>query len=381
MSASAELDLNLMRRALNLAEKGRLTTGSNPRVGCVIARNGHIIGEGYHLQAGSPHAEVHALRAVTAQGQDARGATAYVTLEPCSHHGRTPPCAEALVNAGVARVVVAMTDPNPQVAGRGLKCLRDAGIAVDVGLLQAQAEALNPGFIKRMRTGFPFVRVKLAASLDGRTALANGDSQWITSRAARQDVQRLRAQSNAIITGADSVLADDPSMNVRPHELGDWQALLTPLAEHGLSYQQPLRVVVDGRNRLQPPRQLLACEGEVLLASLGEYSCTWPEQVQHWRSAPNGNHVDLLGLILTLGQRGINEVLVEAGAHLAGAFIQAELWDEIILYQAPKLLGEGGRGLVQWPPLTQLSQALSLQYSDIRQIGPDLRLTLTRRER
>ncbi|WP_298444789.1 bifunctional diaminohydroxyphosphoribosylaminopyrimidine deaminase/5-amino-6-(5-phosphoribosylamino)uracil reductase RibD [uncultured Ferrimonas sp.] len=369
----SEIDARHMTRALKLAARGLLTTRPNPRVGCVIVNDGQVVGEGAHLKAGEPHAEVHALRAA---GDAARGATAYVTLEPCSHYGRTPPCAEALINAGVARVVAAMVDPNPQVAGRGLKMLQDAGIEVQHGLLQADAEALNPGFIKRMRTGFPLVRIKIAASVDGRTALANGASQWITGPKARQDVQRLRAQSDAIITGTDSVLADDPSMNVRHGELGHWQAQVA-----AAELQQPLRVVIDGRNRLAPPLQLLQCPGDILLASTGEYECDWPAAVSTWRSAPRDGKVDLIMLMMELGKRGINEVLVEAGSNLAGAFISAELWDEIILYQAPKLMGNPARGLLELPEFTRMTDAVSLQFNDVRLVGGDLRLTLTRRER
>ncbi|QIZ77570.1 bifunctional diaminohydroxyphosphoribosylaminopyrimidine deaminase/5-amino-6-(5-phosphoribosylamino)uracil reductase RibD [Ferrimonas lipolytica] len=367
------IDAQHMARALQLAKRGLLTTRPNPRVGCVIVRGDQVVGEGAHLKAGEPHAEVHALRAA---GDAARGATAYVTLEPCSHYGRTPPCAEALIKAGVARVVAAMVDPNPQVAGRGLKMLQNAGIEVSHGLLQAQAEALNPGFIKRMRTGFPFVTIKLAASVDGRTALANGESKWITGPKARQDVQRLRARCDAIITGADSVLIDDPSMNVRHSQLGHWQAKLEPQ-----QLQQPLRVVIDGRARLAPPLQLLQCEGEILLATTEEYQCQWPEAVSTWRSAPHNGKVDLILLMMELGKRGINEVLVEAGASLAAAFIKAELWDEIVLYQAPKLMGNPARGLLELPEFAQMTEAVSLQFNDIRLVGGDLRLSLTRRER
>ena len=236
------LDAHYMARAIELARKGLYTTHPNPRVGCVIVRDGQVVGEGWHVRTGEPHAEVHALRAA---GDQARGATAYVTLEPCSHYGHTPPCAEGLITAGVARVVAAMQDPNPDVAGRGLKRLVDAGIQVCSGVLEAQARALNPGFLKRMEHGLPFVRVKMAMSLDGRTAMANGESQWITGPAARSAVQRLRAQASVVLTGADTVLADGARLTVRGPELG-LDPELTALA---LS-RPPLRVLVDGRLRV-----------------------------------------------------------------------------------------------------------------------------------
>jgi diaminohydroxyphosphoribosylaminopyrimidine deaminase/5-amino-6-(5-phosphoribosylamino)uracil reductase len=303
----AVLDLLSMARALELARKGVYSTHPNPRVGCVIVAAGQVVGEGWHARAGEPHAEVHALRQA---GAKARGATAYVTLEPCSHHGRTPPCAEALVQAGVARVVAAMQDPNPQVAGRGLARLQEAGIEVACGVLEGEARALNVGFIKRMEQGLPYVRVKLAMSLDGRTAMASGESQWITGPAARAAVQRLRARASVVLTGADTVLADGARLTVRPDELG-LNAELTALA----MTRPPLRVLVDGRLRvpLSAPfyqagkalvatcaaagaRQLFLDDGHELLAVSGS----------------NG-HVDLRKLLLELAARGANEVLVEAG--------------------------------------------------------------------
>ncbi|MBY6187081.1 bifunctional diaminohydroxyphosphoribosylaminopyrimidine deaminase/5-amino-6-(5-phosphoribosylamino)uracil reductase RibD [Marinobacter hydrocarbonoclasticus] len=367
-------DARHMARALELARKGQLTTRPNPRVGCVLVKDGAVIGEGYHMRAGGPHAEVHALRAA---GDAARGATAYVTLEPCSHYGRTPPCSQALIDAGVARVVAAMVDPNPQVAGRGLKMLVDAGIVAEHGLMAAEAEAVNPGFMKRMRTGLPLVRVKLASSLDGRTALANGESKWITGPEARADVQRLRAISDAVITGADSVLADNPSMNVRHGELGHWQSRIDADA-----LMQPLRVVVDGRARLAPPLKLLESEGPLMLATLGDYPADWPEAVSVWQAADNGaGKVDLTELLKELARREMNEVLVEAGSALAGAFIAQGLWDELWLYQAPKLMGSEARGLVALPACENMAQVASLSVKDVRRVGADLRLILTRQEK
>jgi diaminohydroxyphosphoribosylaminopyrimidine deaminase/5-amino-6-(5-phosphoribosylamino)uracil reductase len=328
---------------------------------------GPIVGEGWHARAGEPHAEVHALRQA---GAKARGATAYVTLEPCSHHGRTPPCAEALVQAGVARVVAAMQDPNPQVAGRGLARLQEAGIEVACGVLESQARALNVGFIKRMELGLPYVRVKLAMSLDGRTAMASGESQWITGPAARAAVQRLRARASVVLTGADTVLADGARLTVRPDELG-LNAELTALA----MTRPPLRVLVDGRLRvpLSAPfyqagkalvatcavagaRQLFLDDGHELLAVSG---C-------------NG-HVDLRKLLLELAARGANEVLVEAGPRLAGAFARQGLVDEYQLFVAAKFLGSSARPLLEWP-LAKMAEAQELQIVEMRAVGADWRI-------
>ncbi len=346
-----------MARALQLAARGLCTTTPNPRVGCVIVKDGAVIGEGWHQRTGEPHAEAHALAAA---GAAARGATAYVSLEPCSHHGRTPPCSEALIRAGVARVVAAMRDPNPVVAGAGIGMLTLAGIQAEVGLLEADARALNPGFVSRMSRGRPWVRLKTAATLDGRTALANGQSQWITGAAARADVQRLRARACAILTGSGTVLADDPRMNVRDFDIG----------------RQPLRVVVD--STLRTPA------GAALLPAL--VACHHADAAR--RAALDGagaeivelpgadGRVDLAALLATLAQRDINEVHVEAGAALNGALLAAGLVDEWIAYVAPMTLGDGARGLFAHPPLTALADAARFRLADVRQIGGDLRLTL-----
>lgn len=352
-----------MARALELARKGLYSTHPNPRVGCVIVRDGQVVGEGWHVRAGEPHAEVHALRQA---GERARGATAYVTLEPCSHHGRTPPCADALVAAGVGRVVAAMQDPNPQVAGRGLKRLEDAGIAVSSGVLEAEAKALNAGFIKRMEQGLPFVRVKLAMSLDGRTAMASGESQWITGPAARAAVQRLRARASVVLTGADTVLMDAARLTVRPDELG-LDAELTALA----ASRPPLRVLVDGRLRV-PSDVPFFQAGPALVATALE-----------GREAPAGHEliavpgadgrVDLRRLLEALASRGVNEVLVEAGPRLAGAFAQAGLVDEYQIFFAGKFLGSGARPLLDWP-LERMAEAPELSIVEVRAVGEDWRV-------
>ncbi|QSW36335.1 bifunctional diaminohydroxyphosphoribosylaminopyrimidine deaminase/5-amino-6-(5-phosphoribosylamino)uracil reductase RibD [Leclercia pneumoniae] len=358
-----------MARALKLAQRGRFTTHPNPNVGCVIVKEGEIVGEGFHFRAGEPHAEVHALRMA---GEKARGATAYVTLEPCSHHGRTPPCCEALINAGVTRVVAAMQDPNPQVAGRGLFRLQQEGIEVSHGLMMQEAEAINKGFLKRMRTGFPFIQLKLGASLDGRTAMANGESQWITSAQSRRDVQRLRAQSHAILTTSDTVLADNPSMTVRWDELSaDTQSCYSQD-----DLRQPLRIVLDRQNRVTPEHRIVQQPGETLFVRTGEDSRTWPEGVRTLIVPEHNGHLDLVVLMMQLGRQQVNSIWVEAGPTLAGALLQAGLVDELIVYVAPKLLGNDARGLFVLPGLEKLADAPQLKFSEIRPVGPDICLHL-----
>ena len=367
LTEQAALDVHYMARALELARKGLYSTHPNPRVGCVIVREGQIVGEGWHALAGEPHAEVHALRQA---GEQARGATAYVTLEPCSHHGRTPPCADALVNAGVTRVVASMQDPNPEVAGRGLLRLMTAGIAVQCGVLEAEARALNKGFIKRMETGQPYVRVKLAMSLDGRTAMASGESQWITGPEARSAVQRLRAQSSLVLTGADTVLADKARLTVRPDELG-LNAELTALA----AARAPLRVLIDGRLRVPLDAPFFQA-GSALVATCaaasarGRYHDEGHEIVA---MADSAGHVDLRKLLTELGTRGVNEVLVEAGPRLAGAFTRLGLVDEFQIFIAGKFLGSSARPLLDLP-LAQMSEALELNIVEMRAVGNDWRV-------
>ena len=353
------LDHEYMTRALRLAEQGLATTTPNPRVGCVIVRDGAIVGEGWHQRAGEAHAEIHALRQA---GEAARGATVYVTLEPCSHHGRTPPCAEALVDAGVGRVVAAMRDPNPLVAGNGLALLELAGIPTTCGLMEVEARELNIGFVARMTRGRPWLRIKTAASLDGKTALNNGVSQWITGRDARRDVHRLRARSCAMLTGSGTVLADDPQLSVREVETS----------------RQPLRVVVDSRLQTPPTAKILS-GGGTLIACAEER----PERAAALREAGaevlllpgEAGRVDLAALLAELARRGCNEVTVEAGARLNGALLQAGLVDELILYYAPLLLGDKARGLFDLPELTEMAGRQELRVLDLCQIGPDIRLT------
>jgi len=347
-----------MARALRLAERGLNTTTPNPRVGCVLVREGRVVGEGWHEKAGQPHAEAYALRAA---GDRARGAVAYVSLEPCSHHGRTPPCCDALIEAGVARVVAAMEDPNPRVAGEGLARLRSAGISVACGLMEQAARELNIGFVSRMSRGRPWLRLKAAASLDGKTALANGVSQWITGPDARRDAHAWRARSCAVLTGIGTVRDDDPRLTVRdvPCE------------------RQPLRVIVDSRLETPPNARIL--EGGEVLIACGDLVPSSADAL-HDRGAkivqlPNASgKVDLPALMQELGRRGINEVLVEAGFKLNGSLLREGLVDEFLLYLAPSLIGDAARGLFDLPALNELSGQRRLDIRDVRMVGADLRI-------
>lgn len=352
------VDHGMMARALQLAENGLWTTSPNPRVGCVLVRDGWIVGEGWHEKAGEPHAEVHALRAA---GPKARGATAYVTLEPCSHHGRTPPCAEALIAAGVSRVVAAMSDPNPLVAGQGLALLQAAGIETASGLLENEARELNIGFVSRMTRGRPWLRLKTAASLDGKTALSNGVSQWITGPEARRDGHRWRARACAILTGIGTVRDDDPQLNVRDVQ--------TP--------RQPLRVVVD--SKLETPLTARILDGgPVLIAGAvddAERKAALTKAGAEVLILPNAQgKVELKDLLEELGRRGINEVHAEAGFKLNGSLLREGLVDELLLYLAPCLIGHAANGLFNLPELASLDGKQRLQIRDLRQIGADIRV-------
>lgn len=369
----SEEDARFMGRALRLAERGLYTTDPNPRVGCVLARNGQILGEAWHRRAGEAHAEPLALAQA---GHRTVGATAYVTLEPCCHHGRTPPCTAALIEARVARVVVAMADPNPLVSGRGVSELRAAGLQVDLGLMEEEAADLNPGFIRRMRAGRPWVRCKLAMSLDGRTAMASGESRWITSEASRADVQRLRARSSAILTGIGTVLHDDPALTLRlDPATGQPPARASAL-------RQPLRVVLDSALRLPPSARLLREPGRTLVVTCADstegraapLAAAGAEVLRAPRDANQG--VELGWVVAELGRREANEVLIEAGPRLAGAALRQGIVDEIWLYVAPHLMGDSARGLFHLPGLTQMKERLALELLELRQIGPDLRLRL-----
>jgi len=355
-------DQRFMARALRLARQGIYTTDPNPNVGCVLVNvSGEIVGEGFHQRAGQPHAEP---LAITAAGDRARGTTAYVTLEPCNHHGRTPPCAEALIAAGVTRVVAATEDPNPTVSGRGYEKLRAAGIKVEAGVLEAEAIALNRGYTQRMRHGRPWVRAKLAVSVDGRMALANYQSQWITGDAARADVHHWRARSSAILSGIGTVLADNPSLNAR---------VADPVV-------QPLRVVVDSHLRIPADARLFAESSAGVLMAFSDDRDGRAAALESagatclQLNADEKGGVALGPLLNRLGELGINEVLVEAGPRLNGALLDAGLIDEVIVYQAPCLLGADAQGMFAITPLTAMSQRYNLQLNDIRRFGDDLRM-------
>lgn len=389
MTAFTPQDVRHMARALVLARRGLYTTDPNPRVGCVIVRDGRVVGEGWHHRAGEPHAEILALQQA---GAAARGATVYVSLEPCCHHGRTPPCTQALIQAGVGKVVAAMSDPNPVVASRGVTALQQAGIPVELGLLHDDAERLNPGFLSRMKRGRPYVRVKIAASLDGRTALAAGESKWITGAAARADVQRLRARSSAILTGAGTVLADDPFLNVRnidcdPDSDGEHATeSVSPEAKGSESrpgmpngYRQPLRVVVEGSQRLHAGARLFALPGATLVVTANSD----PEHAGRLRRAGaemlvlpgESSRVNLDDLLRHLAGRGVNELLVEAGATLCGSLLQGGWVDELVVYLAPHLLGGSARGMFDLPVLARMDQRVALEIVEVRAVGPDWRIT------
>jgi len=361
-----------MAKAIQLAEKGRYTTHPNPRVGCVLVKDDQIVGQGFHLKSGEAHAEINALNNAKENGQDVKGVTAYVTLEPCSHQGKTGPCADALIKAGVARVVFGMKDPNPEVSGRGLAKIKKAGIEVIGPIQELECEALNHGFIKRMTEGLPYIRVKLAMSVDGRTAMESGESQWITGSEARLDVQRLRAQSDAIITGIGSVLTDNPSMTVRI-DSNDQQA-------DPKNVRQPLRVIMDSALSIVPEAKILYPASQACVFSIeedmeAEHLEVLEKKDVTVRFSPRGEdgRLDLLDAMEQLADAGINEVLLETGAELAGSFLQEGLVDEIIVYMAPKLLGSSARPLFNLP-LDTMDETLDLTLKSVRQVGQDLRL-------
>jgi len=348
-------DCTFMARALRLAERGRFTTMPNPRVGCVIVRDGQIVGEGFHQRAGEGHAEVNALRDA---GREAAGATAYVTLEPCATTGRTPPCTDALIDADVAAVVFAASDPSESAAGQGVKRLEAAGIGVRHGLMASTAEAQNRGFFSRIVRGRPFVTLKLAASLDGAIAMASGESQWITGPAARADVQRLRAESGAVLTGIGTVLADDPSLTVRDTRFP--------------TERQPLRVVADSQGRMPANARMLSLSGATLVASAAPATVDGAETI---RLAASDGRVDLAALLERLGGRGINDLLVECGPGLAGRLLELGLVDELVIYQSPHIMGSETRGLASTPRWKELAHRARVCVTDRRQFGPDTRIT------
>jgi len=353
-------DHAFMSRALQLAEKGLYTTTPNPRVGCVITRNDEIVGSGWHEKVGQPHAEINALAMA---GTAARGATAYVTLEPCSHHGRTPPCTDALIRAGIARVVIAMQDPNPQVLGSGIAALKQAGITVQTGLMHNLAEALNTGFIKRMQQKKPWVSVKMAVSLDGKTALNNGQSQWITGEAARRDGHHWRARSCAIMTGIGTIRADNPRLTVR----------------HTRTSRQPKKIIIDNHLAIPIDADILK-EGDTCIFTTSAGNTAKIARLERMgvhvipSERTDQGQVNLASVMTTLAQLECNEILVEAGSALSGALIRTGLVDELIIYMAPSLLGGNARDMFQWPEFTSLEQKITPRIIDMRMIGRDIRI-------
>lgn len=367
MTTFTPVDSAHMARALQLAARGLYSAHPNPMVGCVVVAGDEVVGEGWHERAGEEHAEINALREA---GAAATGATVYVTLEPCAHHGKTPPCAEALVEAGVARVIAAMEDPYSEVAGRGLEHLRNAGIETAVGLMESAAAALNEGFISRVKHGHPFVRLKVATSIDGATAMASGESQWITGPAARHDVQKLRARSGAVITGIGTVLADDPSLNVRDERIDT----------HGV---QPLRVVLDTRLRMPLAATMLTLPGKTLVCCIegndsSELEAAGAEVVEvgtYVQESFDGERVNVFEVLAVLAERGVNDVLVEAGPRLAGYLVEKDLVDELVIYQAPHIMGSNTREMFTTPAWQVLGDRKSLDIVDVRRVGSDMKIT------
>ena len=356
-----------MTDAVQLAKQGLFSTDPNPRVGCIISRDNTIIGSGWHRQAGGAHAEVMAIESVGGDGLV--GATAYVTLEPCAHHGRTPPCCEALLSAEVARVVVAMQDPNPLVAGSGVDYLRSNGVQVECGLLQREAYELNPGFVSRMTRKRPWVRVKLASSIDGKIALENGKSRWITGRAARLDGHRWRARSSCILTGSGTVRIDNPMLNVRLEREADQSSLV---------FRQPLRAIIDSRQTTDQTARIFSTAGKILIfsaADSGKYAHLSDVSVHVSDRGANGK-LDLAGIMQYLAENEVNEVHVEAGAGLCGALLQANLLDELIIYQAATVLGSSAKGLFELPRFTDMSEQIPFVFHDVCRLGDDIRLIL-----
>ncbi len=361
----SDFDRLMMRMALIEARRGLLTAKENPRVGCVIARAREILALGYHAVTGGPHAEINAL----SQVNDANGATCYVTLEPCSHEGKTGPCADALIEAGIIRVVCAMVDPNPQVSGKGIQRLKEAGIEVEVGLFEADSYALNPGFVKRMISGIPFVWIKNSVSFDGKTALASGESKWITSPESRSDIHNLRGRVGAIVTGVDTIIADDPRLNFRANELG-----------FSSNATQPVRVVLDSKARLPNHGRLFDTEGTIIWVTRAPTPHTQliANRVTQWVLPGEEDRIDLGKLLKCLGREGINEVLIEAGQTLSGAFVNLGLVDRGVTYFAPKLLGHDARNMYHMSP-RRLADAPQIRIENIISVGPDLRLEWTLR--
>ncbi|CRK85576.1 Riboflavin biosynthesis protein RibD [Candidatus Providencia siddallii] len=360
-----------MTRAFELAQKGCFTTTPNPNVGCVIVNNGKIVGEGYHKKAGDLHAEIYALRMAK---EKSKGSTVYVTLEPCSYYGRTPPCVKALIDAGISRIVIASKDPNPQVFGNGIRILAKAGIEIINNFFLKKYDDLNRGFFKRMRTGFPYVQLKLASSLDAKTSLKSGESKWITGIESRKDVQLLRAKASAILTTSKTVISDNPSLTVRWNELPkDIQKIYQKK-----ELRQPIRIVLDNKNIVTPNHKITQLNGECwLIRSCLQTNIIWKKNIQQSFISFDKNGVNLIDLMKYLGKQNINTLLVEAGSTLASSLLKFNLFDELIIYIAPKFLGDEALNLVNIPMINNLDNAVKLKFIDIKKIGDDLRVILS----
>ncbi|MBK4765108.1 MAG: bifunctional diaminohydroxyphosphoribosylaminopyrimidine deaminase/5-amino-6-(5-phosphoribosylamino)uracil reductase RibD [Pantoea sp. Brub] len=363
------IDQIYMSRALKIAQRGYFTTTPNPNVGCVIVKNNIIIGEGWHKCKGMPHAEIYALRNA---GSEAYGSTVYVTLEPCNYYGFTPPCCDALINAGVNRVVIAVEDPNPKVTGLGIAKLKKAGINISIGLMSNESENLNKGFFKRMRTGYPWLNLKLGMSLDGRIAIKNGQSKWITSSNSRRDVQSYRAKSSAILSSSNTILIDNPSLTVRWSELNYNNSLI--LDKNLL--RQPIRIIIDTKNQITPQHRIILQPGKIWLMRKIKDNRKWPDNVTQIIGPMKGDYIDLSKMLLLLGKYQINDILVEAGSTLAGCLIKDNLLDELTIYLSPKILGHESLAVFKLFHLNNIANAPEYLFQDMQKIGDDIRLTL-----
>ncbi|ANF17174.1 5-amino-6-(5-phosphoribosylamino)uracil reductase [Buchnera aphidicola (Schlechtendalia chinensis)] len=368
-------DIFYMKEAIKIAKKGELTTSPNPNVGCIIVKNDIIIGTGWHKKSGKPHAEIYALKKA---GEKAKQSTVYITLEPCCHFGKTPPCCIALIKAGVAKVVISSLDPNPMVSGKGIQWLKKEGIIVKVGIISYAAESINKGFFQRMRIGIPWIQLKLASSIDGRTALKNGISKWITSSKSRQDVQIYRKKSDAIISSSHSVIMDNALLTVRKiHRIEDKKKYL----KNQETIKQPLRIIIDSKNRMTPFHRCIKEPGKILLIRLKYDRNRWPKNVEQVILKNNTFRINLIDLLKLLGKRQINKVLIETGASLSGAFLKLNVVNEIIIYMAPKMLGNYSKPLFMLENYKKLQLVPQFSFKNVKKIGKDIRLILIKNKK
>ncbi|WP_343188529.1 bifunctional diaminohydroxyphosphoribosylaminopyrimidine deaminase/5-amino-6-(5-phosphoribosylamino)uracil reductase RibD [Buchnera aphidicola (Neophyllaphis varicolor)] len=363
-------DIIYMKKALMLAKKGQFSAAPNPNVGCVIVKNGKIIGEGWHIRQGEPHAEINALKKLT---ENAYGATVYINLEPCSHFGYTPPCCKSLVLAGIKRIVIAMIDPNPLVSGKGIKYMKKHGISISCGLMKKEAESINKGFNKRMKTGLPWIQLKMASSIDGKISMSDGNSKWISSVESRKDVQYFRAKNQVILSTSKTIIKDNPSLNVRYSDMNQ----KTQSYFLNAKIKQPIRLIIDSNNHIKPFHNVIQTQGKVLLARLKPDKEKWPKNTkQIIIDKDNNNKIDLLSLIYKLGSKKVNNVWVEAGSQLAGSLINIKLVDELIIYLSPKILGEKSKDIFTLKKTLKISETIDFRFKKIKRIGKDLRIIL-----